>query len=87
MEKLENKQYLQNVTKNGLLICDLFVCETQGSELNIYQSGYSNQYHTVWYIEEKIIGTCNCKMIAKIHSLDNGMYLELYNNEKLSLKN
>ena len=85
--KLENKQYLQNVTKDGLLICDLFLCETEGKELHIYQSGYNPQYHTIWYIEEKTIGSFNSSIIAKIHCLEKGMYLELYDGKNLSLKN
>jgi len=85
--KLENKQFLQNVTKDGLLICDLFICETEGKELYIYQSGFNPQYHTIWYIEEKQIGSFNSSMIAKIHCLDKGLCLELYDGKKLSLKN
>ena len=86
--KLENKQYLQNIVKeNGLLNLDLFVCETAGKELHIYQSGFNPQYHTIWYFEEKTIGSFQSSMIAKIHSLDKGMYLELYEGRNLSIKN
>lgn len=86
MKNLINKTYVKGLFEEGeVMDADKLVYKKEGYRLNIYQSGFNPAYHTIWYIQEQNISTNQNRMIAKIHRLIKGDYLELYENVELFL--
>jgi len=87
MDQLIDKTYVKGLFEKGeVMDSSKLTYLKEGFELDIYQMGFNPAYHTMWLIHERKIGTCDTRVIARLHRLEKGDYLELYENVELFLK-